>query len=189
VRLTIKGGKQSSKYGSYYTFHPFLFNLVQVYCISCRSHMQLWCTVQVHIFLFCREFNTSGAKVLNIVTYVQLLPNAINLTLKVLTVAAKLRTCRDETWLVSAERSVLKPGSWTRSVDCGTSVMGVIRQQLLWKKGTQVSHHLSSVLYNSFKVNYAIKRFNISLQMKRTFPFEYLVFANNHYVITIFLYG
>jgi len=35
------------------------------------------------------------------------------------------------------------------------------------------------------KVNYAIKQFNLSLQMKGTFPFEYLVYANNR---TIFLY-
>jgi len=45
---------------------------------------------------------------------------------------------------------------------------------------------------HSFKVNYAIERFNLSLQMKKTFSFEYPVFmritvmyAINH---TIFLY-
>jgi len=32
---------------------------------------------------------------------------------------------------------------------------------------------------------------DLSLQMKRTFPFEYLVYANNRYTInrTIFVYG
>jgi len=35
-----------------------------------QTKIQNWCTVQVHIFLFCREFNTSGTKVLSIVACV-----------------------------------------------------------------------------------------------------------------------
>jgi len=38
----------------------------------------------------------------------------------------KLRTHRDETRLDSAERSVLKPGSWTHGVDFGTGANGVV---------------------------------------------------------------
>jgi len=43
---------------------------------------------------------------------------------------------------------------------------------------------------HSFKVNCAIKRSNLSLQIKGTFPFEYPVYANKPYAInrTIFLY-
>jgi len=43
---------------------------------------------------------------------------------------------------------------------------------------------------HSFKVNYAIERFNLSLQMKGIFRFEYPVYANNLYAIncTIFLH-
>jgi len=41
------------------------------------------------------------------------------------------------------------------------------------------------VRFTLLKVNYAIKRFSLSLQMKRIFPFEYLFYAINR---TIFLY-
>jgi len=40
-------------------------------------------------------------------------------------------------------------------------------------------------LSHSFEGNYAIKRFNLTLQTKRTFSFQYPIYANNH---TIFLY-
>ena len=44
---------------------------------------------------------------------------------------------------------------------------------------------------HSFKVNYAMKGFHLSLQMKRTFPFEHPVYANNRYAINraIILYS
>ena len=77
-----------------------------------------------------------------------------------------------------------------RGIDFGTSVKGVVSTIVAadkWHSGFTPSEQCTSY---SFKVNYAIKRFNLRLQMKRTFPFEYLIHANNHYVInnTIFLY-
>jgi len=54
--------------------------------------------------------------------------------------------------------------------------------------GTQVSHHLSSVLYTPLKL--IMRLSDLSLPLKRTFPFEYLIHVNNRYAInrTIFLY-
>jgi len=42
-----------------------------------ETKIQSWCAVQEHHFVFCKDFNTSGAKVLNIVACVRLLSNAI----------------------------------------------------------------------------------------------------------------
>ena len=52
------------------------------------------------------------------------------------------------------------------------------------KRHTDFTPSEHGALY-SFKVNYTIRRFNSNLQMKRTFPFKYLVYANNR---TIFLF-
>ena len=140
-------------------------------------------------FLFCREFNTSGAKVLNSVLH-PAVTQCHKINFKSAAFVAKFRTCGDETQLDSAEHNVLKPGSWTCGVDFGMSAKGVILTTFAaGKLHSDFTPSEQCALY-SFTVNYAIKRFNLSLEMKRTFPFEYLVYANNRYVInrTIFLY-
>jgi len=123
----------------------------------------------VHIILFCREFNTFDAKVLNIFHMRRVVTQCHKICFESATFATKLCTRRDETRLDSAEHSVLKPESWTCSVDFGTLTKGIVSATVApdkWHSGFTPSEQRA---LHSFKVNYVIK---FSLQMKRTFPFE-----------------
>jgi len=107
-----------------------------------QTKIQNWCTVQEHIWYK----GVKHSRMCLIVT------RCHKVNFKSATLATKLHTCRDETRLDSAEHSVLKPGSWMRVVDFGTSVKESFRQQLLWINCTQVSHYLSSALYTPSKL-------------------------------------
>jgi len=116
------------------------------------TKIRSWCTIlQVHIFFFCREFNTSGTKVLNIVACIHaVVTQRHNINFISATFTRKLRTCRDKTrqhWTQCAETWELNTvlilaRQWRES----------FRQQLLQINGTKISHHLNSMLYTPSKL-------------------------------------